>query len=343
MTDKVASPSPECTTHSEVLRSPALYLGEIEVSEKSSSHGKRFSGTWYKGFLIPSFYWIARHIPLFLAMFPVRFLFGLLRISYIYPGNTLRQSVEAMCKLAKQQGYHYQPRHLYMQFLANTYFIMKNYLLLYRGGIDAVQELVDITSGDAQCIEKLRNEYGGVILNVPHNIGSAFSGLKINLTWPALIISKNSSTIARTKVQLAFFERMNVKVLMVRGGNPFELSRTMFSVLKKHKVVATTLDKIDTSENRVEVEIFNHKVGFSPWAARIAVKRQVPQVPVYFKSQGNRIQAVFGEPLITDNVEQAVQHYISFFEQCIYKDPASWSFLADKQWRSVLCKISQAL
>lgn len=335
--------SPETTgmIRSEILHSPALYLGEVEVEEKLAGRGKRFSGTWYKGLIIPLFYWTARHTPVVIAMLPVYFLIGMLRLLYILPGNTLRESIEAICRLAERQAYHYNSRHIYMQFLTNVRDVFKCYLMLYRGGLEAVQDRIEISPSDAQKIEKLRNEYGGVILNVPHNPGSAFAGLKISLTWPTLIISKNSSTIERTKVQLAFFERMNVKVLMVRGGNPFELSRTMFSVLKNNKVVATTLDKIDKSENGVEAEIFDHKVGFSPWAAKIAVKMKVPQVPVYFSSQGKIIKAIIGEPLVTDNLEQAVQHYISFFEKCIYEDPASWSFLADKEWRRALCKFSK--
>ena len=338
MTNKHTSPEPDGTIQSEVLHSSALYLGKVEVEEKLADGSKRFSGTWFKGYIFPLFYWAARHVPLVIAMLPVYFLIGLLRLLYILPGNSLRESADAVCKLAEAQGYHHKPRHIYMQFLTNLRNIFKYYLLLYRGGVEAVQDLIEISPSDAQKLDKLRNEYGGVILNVPHNHGSAFAGLKINMTWPTLIISKNSSTIERTKVQLAFFERMNIKVLMVRGGNPFELSRTMFSVLKKNKVVAATLEKIDNSDTGIEADIFNSKVGFSPWAAKIAVKMKVPQVPVYFASRGETIKAVIGEPLVTDNLEEAVQHYISFFEKCIYEDPASWSFLADKEWRRVLCK-----
>ncbi|MDH5370227.1 MAG: hypothetical protein OEW99_09390 [Gammaproteobacteria bacterium] len=337
MTTKHSSPESDNIIQSEVLYSSALYSGKIELEEKSTGHGKRFSGSWYKGLIVPLFYWTARHTPLLIAMLPVYFMIGLMRLLYIMPGNTLRDSIDAVCELAERQGYHYKPRHIYMLFLTNLRNVFKYYLLLYRGGIEDVQDLIEISPSDAQKIEKLRNEYGGVILNVPHNAGSAFAGLKINLTWPTLIISKNSSTIKRTKVQLAFFERMNVKVLLVRDGNPFELSRIMFSVLKKNKVVAATLDKMDNSENAIKADIFNRKVGFSPWAAKIAVKLQVPQVPVYFSSRGGIVKAIFGEPLVTDNLEKAVQHYVSFFEKCIYDDPASWSFLADKQWRRALC------
>jgi len=328
-------------TQSAVLRSPSLYLGEVEVEETSTGTGRRFSGTWFKGLIIPLFYWTARYTPTLIAMLPIHFLIGLLRLLYIMPGNKLRESVEAICILAARQGYQHNSRRVYMQYLTNLSNVFKYYLLLYRGGVEAVQGLIEITAADAQKLDELRNEYGGVILNVPHNPGSALAGLKINMTWPTLIISKNSSTIERTKVQLAFFERMNVQVLMVRGGNPFELSRAMFSVLKKNKVVATTLDKIDNSENGIKADIFNNKVGFSPWAAKIAVKMKVPQVPVYFASEGKFIKARMGEPLITDDLEQAVQHYISFFEKSIYEDPAGWSFLAEKEWRRTICRFSK--
>ena len=83
---------------------------------------------------------------------------------------------------------------------------------------------------------------------------------------------------------LAIFESMELKILMVRGGNPFELSRAMFSVLKKKNVVATTVDNIDNSENRVEANIFDHTLGFSPWAVKIAIKLKIPMIPLFFRS-----------------------------------------------------------
>lgn len=343
MTRKHSRSETGVITRTETLQSPALYLGDLEVTEDVGSYGRRFSGTWYKKFLVPLFYWFARHTPVFIAMIPVYLVLGLLRALYILPGNSFRQACEDICRLAAARGYHHQARRVFAQYLANVTTILNCYLLLLRYGADRVHERIDIRPADAEMVEKLRNEHGGVILNIPHNIGSAFSGMKLDRTWPTLLVARNSSTIERSKVQLAIFERMEVKVLMVRGGNPFELSRAMFSVLKKNKVVTATLDNIDNSDNRIEVTIFNHHIGFQPWAAKIAAKMKVPMVPVFFKSKGKQFQAVFGEPLITDNIEQAVQHYVSFFERCIYEDPASWSYLADRRWRRVLHSCSQAL
>jgi lauroyl/myristoyl acyltransferase len=86
----------------------------------------------------------------------------------------------------------------------------------------------------------------------------------------------------------------------------------------------------------VEARIFGVKVEFAPWAARIAAKRGVPVVPAYFHSTDNGVRVALGKPLRTEDPAIAIQHYASFFEQCILQDPASWAYLADRKWCRVL-------
>lgn len=320
----------------EIIRSPALYLGELEVTEDTGSRGKALSGTRIKGVFFPMFYWAARHVPRVIALAPLYLLLGLFRVLYVWPANPLRQSCEYICQLARARGHSHRPWQVYNRLLNNFQAILNNYFLLYRHGAAGVEDLIDIRPADAERIEQLRQEHGGVIFNIPHNVGSAFSGLKLNRTWPTVLVARNPSTVARTRIALEFFERMEVQILMVRSGNPFELSRAMFSILKSNRIVAATLDNMAGGENRVEARIFNQSVGFLPWAAKIAVKMQVPMLPVYFRSEGKRIYAEFGEPLITRSVEEAVQHYVSFFEQWYCTDPASWAYLGDRRWRRVL-------
>ena len=248
----------------------------------------------------------------------------------------MRQSCEYISRIAATRGIHHDPKSLYHRYLTNVRTIFGHYIRLYQKGAKGVHERIIIRPQDAERVEQLRNEHGGLLFNIPHNVGSAFSGMKLNMTWPTLLVARNPSTIARSKVALEFFSRMEVKILMVRGGSPVELSRAMFSALKQKYVIATTLDNVNHSERRVMASIFNQQLGFSPWAAKVAVKRKVPMLPVYFQSRGKEIHAVFGEPLITDSVEEAVQHYVSFFEKSILEDPASWAYLGDRRWRKVL-------
>jgi len=323
-------------TRTEVIRSPALYQEELEVIEYEGCRGRRFSGTHIKDMFIPLFYKAAKYMPYPLAMTPIYILIGLIRRLYPFKKNSLRQSCEYISKLAAARGIEHDPKQLYNQFLTNVRTIFGLYMRLYRKGAGAVQQQVVIRPEDAEMVEKLRNERGGVLFNIPHNAGSAFAGMKLNMTWPTLLVARNPSTIARSKVALEFFSAMQVKILMVRGGSPVELSRAMFSALKEKYVIATTLDNFDHSDRCVVATIFGQQMGFSPWAAKVAVKRKVPMLPVYFQSRGKEIHAVFGEALITDSVEQAVQHYVSFFEKSIIDDPASWAYLGDRRWRKVL-------
>jgi lauroyl/myristoyl acyltransferase len=329
-------------TRSEVLRSSSLYLKEFEATEEVNIQEYRlFSGTRIKAVLAPFMYWAVRHVPMWLALLPIRMLVIVLRLVYIWPTNPFRQSCEYIYRLASEAGYTHKPKQIYQQLLINALGIVKNYFHLYRYGIESVQGNIEIASQDADRINRLAKEYGGVMIMAPHNFASAFSALKMNRFLPLLIITRNSPTIDRTKAALDFFERMQLTVLMVRGGNPFELSRTLFAELKKGTVAVATVDSIDHS-SQTTVRMFGQEVGFASWAAKIAIKKKVPIVPSYFRSNGRQVVVLFGEEIVTDNMEEAMQHYAGFFERQILEDPASWAYLGDKRWRKLLHKAADS-
>lgn len=326
---------------SETIRSPALYLKEITVTEAEGSRGHRpLSGTRLKMLFFPLLHWTLRHTSVGVALVPVRLLVWAIRLLYRWPGNPLRLSCEAICRVAAGPAHRHEPQQLYRQFLANALAVMENYFHLYRYGIDQVAERITLAPQDSALIRDLAEAHGGVILAVPHNIASAFSSLKLNQAFPLLVVARNSPTIARTRITLDFFERMQVPILMVRGGNPFELSRILFSVLRTGRVVAATLDNLDNSDKRVVVHMFGQRVGLAGWAAKIAARMDIPLLPCYFQSRGKQNTVVIGEPIITTDIEAAVQHYASFYEHQILSDPASWAYLADKRWRRILVNAS---
>ena len=327
---------------SEVLRSSSLYLKEFEATEEVNIKAYRlFSGTRIKAVLAPFMYWTIRHVPMWIALLPIRLLVIVLRLLYVWPSNPFRQSCEYVSKLASEAGYTHKPKQIYRQLLTNALGTVENYFQLYRDGIESVQDNIEMTSQDADRIDRLAKEFGGVIVMAPHNFASAFSALKMNCIWRLLIITRNSPTIDRTKAALDFFERMKLTVLMVRGGNPFELSRTLFAELKKGTVVVATVDSIDHS-SQATARMFGQNVGFASWAAKIGAKKKVPIVPSYFRSSDRQVVAVFGEEIVTDNMEVAMQHYAGFFEQQILEDPASWAYLGDKRWRKLLLKAAES-
>ena len=343
MSDAVSPNNEIKVTRTEVVKSPALYQQELEVVEYEGCTGKRFGGTHIKEMFVPLFYKAAKYMPYSLAMIPIYTLIGLIRLLYPFKKNSLRQTCEYVTRLAAEQGIEHDPKQLYQQFLSNVRTIFGHYICLYQKGAKGIHHRVIIRPEDVDMVERLRQQHGGVLFNIPHNVGSAFSGMKLNMTWPTLLVARNPSTIARTRMALEFFSAMGVKILMVRGGSPVELSRAMFSALKEKYVIATTLDNFDHSDRSVKASIFGLTKGFNPWAAKVGVKRKVPMLPVYFRCIGKEIHAVFGEPLITDNLDDAVQHYVSYFEKCILEDPASWAYLGDRRWRKVLKEASDKL
>jgi lauroyl/myristoyl acyltransferase len=324
-------------SRSETIHSSALLLGKVTVTEHERSRGRHlFSGTRLKALLFPFLHWILKHTSASIALIPMRLLVWTLRVLYPWPGNPLRISCQAVCRISNREGYQHEPGQIYRQFLDNSLGVMENYFLLHRHGIGRISERILLKEQDTRMIRDLAEKHGGAVLAVPHNIASAISSLKLNQGFPLLVVARNPPTIARTRITLEFFEHMQVPVLMVRGGNPFELSRNLFAAFKSGMVIAATLDNTETSDARVDVTIFGQQVGVTRWAAKIACRKKLPVIPCYFSSRGNQHRIIVGEPVIPDRIETAVQHYTSFFERNILADPASWAYLADKRWRRIL-------
>ena len=329
-------------SRSEIIRSSALFLGKVEVVENAGSRGGRaFSGTRIKAVAAPFFYKLLKKVPVPLVLLPIQVIFGFIRLFYGLRRNSFRYSCQYICQIAAHAGYNHKPHRIYQQSLTNAYGTLHNYFRLYRDGKESVMDFIKLDDKDALMINQTLKQYGGLVIAVPHNYGAVFSAMKMHTAFPLLVVSRNSSTIDRTKMAIEYYERMGINVLLVRGGNPFELSRTLFKVLKTGKAVAATVDSLDHSEGAVAVKMFGEDIGFSPWAAKIAVKMGVPVIPSFFRSEGRVIEANYGNPLLTDNVHDAVQHYAAYFERSILKDPASWAYLGDKRWRKVLQKAAK--
>lgn len=329
---------------SETIRSPALYTHEYVAKEEvGSGKGRRFGGTRIKSIIVPKLHWLLQHTPTSVAMAPVRLAILLLRALYWWRQNSLRLSCEHICKIAQRAGHSHQARQVYQQLLTNLFGTVENYFDLYGRGLDFTQDRVQLSSADSVKVNELIKDHGGVLVIVPHNFGTSFAVCEMSKIIPLLLIVRNSPTIERTKFSVDYFARMQVSILMVRSGNPFQLSRTLFSVLKSGKAVIATVDSLDRSKNRVEVDMFGDQIGFSPWAAKIAARMNIPIVPSYCRSRGRQLSIVLGAPLISKDTTELIQHYARFFEQNIIEDPASWAFLGDKHWAKALRKASSGL
>jgi lauroyl/myristoyl acyltransferase len=319
-----------------VLRSPSLYRGEfIAVEDHPVRPRKRFGGQYIKDRLQPLLYWFLRCAPWPIALFPFHIIVTVMRGTYRIRRNPLRRSCEAICRIARRAGIEHEPEVVYRQYLANVLAAAKQYRRLLRAGADEVFAKVDASDLQRVLCEEPLRDGRAFVLFVPHNLTTVVGGVALARMIPLLIVARNSRTIRRTKLALDVFERIRARILMVRGGNPFEIARAMFAALDDRQVLAATVDNVDPGFG-IEARIFGVDVEFAPWAARIAAKRAVPVVPAYFHSDGNGVRIACGKPLITASPVAAIQHYVSHFERSILQDPASWAYLMDRKWSRVL-------
>jgi lauroyl/myristoyl acyltransferase len=318
------------------LQSPCLYRGEFRAIEDPSDRpARRFGGQRIKELLQPVLYGFLRNAPVAIALLPFRLIVGIARGFYWCRRNPLRRSCEDICKVARAAGYRHEPKEIYRRYLANVIATARAYHTLLRSESQVVLDLVDASDVQRAQGANPLNDGKAYILFCAHNLAAIYGSVALAASMPLLIIIRNSKTIRRTQLALDVLERLHARILMVRGGNPFEISRAMFSALDDNQVLAATVDNVDPGFGAA-VKIFGVEVEFAPWAARIAAKRRVPVVPVYFHSLREGARVAFGEPLVTGDPVAAIRHYVSFFEKCILQDPASWIYLVDRKWCRVL-------
>lgn len=321
----------------QVLHSPVLYKGSIRVSDRHAAGGRRrLSGTRMKAMAFPMLHRLIRYLPVPLAMLPVRLAGLMTLLLYVVPGNRLRLACKAVCELAGRAGHTHRPLRVYRRFVSNAIGTLDNFFRLYRHGGEQVLPRISMSVQDAAELQTLIDRHNGIVLAVAHNLGSAFSALHIGHHFDMLLVAKNPSSIERTRIALDFYRHMNLSLLMIRGGNAHEIARALFTALRQGKLIAATLDNIDRSQAKQTVTMFDQDVDLAVWAAKIAARTQVPVVPAWFSSRGNRIHISIGEAAIGSDIPDTVQHYAHFFEQRILDDPASWAYLADKHWQDVL-------
>lgn len=326
------------TNHrSEVFRSQIIYGEEFTVEEDTAKrHKRRLSGTRLKSFIVPRLHWLLLHTPPVIAKVPMHLVVLFMRLRYWWPRNHLRLACERLCKIAQNAGHTHEPDQVYRQLQVNLLGAVDHYFNLYNKGPESILEHVQMPDDASAQINQLIKEHGGVLLMVPHNFGTSFSILEMNQSIPLLLVVRNSPTIERTRIAIDYFTRMQFKILLVRGGNPVKHARSLFSILKSDTAVVATVDRLDRSKDRIDVEMFGTRVGFGPWATRIAARINVPIIPTFCRSRGRELSVVLGSPLISKDLQELTQHYASFFEQNIVEDPASWAFIGDKHWQKVL-------
>jgi lauroyl/myristoyl acyltransferase len=326
------------------LRSEALLGGTIDVVEKQRRRRRRLaSASRLKDLMVPWLVRFMRKAPRPLALAPVALVLGSGRLLYFMPGNPLRRAAHDMAEICRAHGRNIAPQTIYRGFLANARALAELGLRLYRHGWQEVIEDVQFPAEDIARIQALVEQYGGVAVAVPHNIGSTFSGIRFDKAFSSVLLSKNSASVERTRIALDFFERLDAKVLMVRDGSAIQISRALIKLLRSKKVVAITMDRLARPEDGIAAQMFGQTVWFPGWASRIPTKVGAPVVPAYVKSVGRQLQGVFGPAVVTRDPVEATAQVAAFLERQIIEDPASWAFLAEKRWGRVLAEAAADL
>lgn len=322
--------------HAETLESPALIQGSIEVVERKAKRERRLRGTTVKRYVARHLYALLTRAPAWLVSAYARYAAAWANVVAGMPKNRLLESCRYVSILAARHGIRHTPRGIYRRFVDGAVVVVNLGFALFREGHEAMAERIHVPDADVRHLAELVEEHGGVMFCVPHNAGAVFSSTVIARGVKTVLVSRNSPTVDRTKIALDIYERMDMKVLMVRDANPIELARVCLRLLRENTLVAATVDRIDRQPTRTMVPMFGQPVGFGMWAAKFAVRSKVPLVPVYIHTRRDRLELEVGPGLITTDVREGMEHYLRFFEAKVLEDPSSWSFLADRRWRWVL-------
>lgn len=321
-----------------VLASPALHGGRVEVVPKAPSRSRRFHTRRYKDALIRGLYPQLDRVPPEVLRAGIRGGGAALKLVQAIPQWPVSRTAEALARIASRRDIPFAPGEVARRFVDNCTAMLENILALHREGADAVVDRITFRESDVERFRRALDAHGGAVCAVTHNPGSVFAAIALARLLPTLVITKNSSSVGRTRMALDFYERMGITVLMVRGGNPVELTRVCLRALKEKKVVVATLDAIYRPENRVVLRMLDADVGLAPWAARLAARSRVPIFPTYVTSRGRDVVGEIGPEYVPAGIEDGMRHYVDYFEDRILREPASWSFLADKRWRWALVR-----
>jgi lauroyl/myristoyl acyltransferase len=318
------------------LASPALYLGEVSVvpPARRRRRGLLRAGP-LKEALAVHLHWAVRHLPAQVTRAWVRVLCETARATHVLPGHPLVATCRDVALLAARRGHRHLPAALAGGFVDRLRRVFEHAIRLWHEGPEAVRGAVHVPAGTRALFQRMREQHGAGFLAVPHNQGAVLASIEVSRLAPTVLVSRNPASVARTRAALDLYERMGVRVLMVRGANPYEVARACLGALRDGQVLVVTVDNL-VRNAAVPVRMFGREVSLPSWAARIAARARLPILPAWIGFERGRFCVEAPGVLVADDPAEAVRRCAAWFEERILADPASWGFLADKRWRKVL-------
>ena len=202
----------------------------------------------------------------------------------------------------------------------------------FRPGSDDIQryfELVDLNRlHDALALKK------GVIILTGHlgywEVGQfVFPELGIPFDVVAKPMKNRLSDQFFKEIRTSF----GTKVLNSRKG-----ARQILKSLQRQRVVAVLLDQHISPPGSVVTDFFGRKAYTTAIITQMAMKYQIPVVPVFCLRQGDNRYKIWAEPMLMlsgegeDSVVENTQKLTDIIEAAIRKDVTQW-FWMHKRWR----------
>lgn len=282
-------------------------------------------------------YWLFRTAPRWLSMMQVHMLTGLARLAYWFPGNKLRRACEDVAQLAAASASRRSARQIYGGLLDQFIATSAAFIDVVREGPQAVDRHAALTPESVSFMRGLLERHGSFCLGVPHNVAGILFSIRLTRELPTLVLMKNSNSEARDRTSLDFARRVGVDAFMTRSVSPLGLFRACLKGARKGQLLVATVDNIDPGrKSQAHARVFGQRIAFTPWAVRISQQAKIPLVPGWITWQDGRFVLQHGDPWLGDDIEDGVQHYMSYFERRILDDPSSWLFIGHRRWARVL-------
>lgn len=254
-----------------------------------------------------------------------------MKILYWAPGNPLRRVCRDVSILCARAGHDWTPFRIYAGVIGQLEFAASGYLRLFSEGPDYVRELVDTPPEIRFEWTDLCRRHGGLVIAAPHNACSVLAAVWFSKELSALILSRRYRSGRRRSLYSAFFERIEAHPV-----HPVEDEELCLSSLRQGGIIVEALDKIHRGSDGVRVTMFGRPVRVPPWAPTWAAEGCVPMLPCYLTVVRGRIKPIVGRATVSGDPGALAQASMTFFEEQILSDPASWTFMLDKRWRRLI-------
>jgi lauroyl/myristoyl acyltransferase len=278
----------------------------------------------------------------YLPAFARSMLFGglgcAMKASYFVPANHMRHVAKNICTLAGRDD----PFRLHCQLMSGLTRVVPMFGQLLRHGPESIGHLIELDPDTQAKVDAARRDHGGLIVIVPHCVGSVIAAARVGQVMPTVIMTRTSKSPKRRALLEQYLELLGPKLVDARSLHPSIVARRILEALGHNKLIIGTTDLVRKKEDCVEVTIFGQKAWMPDWPARFSSRRKKPILPAYIHSKDGKFVLTSGEPYIADkDLAASTQPWADYFESAIKRWPEDWMFMYEKRWARLLAKAAK--